>query len=348
MEKPTILIVCHDPGGANVLAPLLKPLAIWANISIHASPMALGILQAFSGKGSTLAANMDEAQAQTILTAHQPSMLLTATSWGTHCETIFRNVAADLGLPSVVVIDFWSNYGLRFAGAKCPLQELPDTICVMDSDCQQAMVAHGFCAENLRVTGQPFLDHLFQKAQKKKPQSTPTAKPTGLLLLSQPNLTTHTSILGETLIPTLARVSQDFFGAEAKPTLHVKPHPKESPTELQKQLANHGLTPKDVPILDAQRPLPSLLPRFSHLIGPCTTGLFEARAAGLQVGVLTTGNEAPGLKKAITHAGIICLPDQSPKAILDFLKHKPSAQMGGPQNAIANVLEVIGEILASN
>ena len=92
------------------------------------------------------------------------NFLLTDTSVGEWAiEKALIVNCRPFGMPTLSVLDFWSNYTARFADARGNLVYLPDTIAVMDELAVSEMVAEGFPREKLVITGQPAFDCLADK-----------------------------------------------------------------------------------------------------------------------------------------------------------------------------------------
>jgi len=75
-------------------------------------------------------------------------------------EKTFTLAARQVGIPSLAVLDFWSNYRQRFSDSQGRLVYLPDKIAVMDAEARDEMIAQGFDGQQLLVTGQPAFDDL--------------------------------------------------------------------------------------------------------------------------------------------------------------------------------------------
>lgn len=159
MDKP-IVAVAGDPGGANALAPVLvqlqkagiaplQPLAyrealsLWRRRGLTPEPID------GDGGGRLLVERI-----------RQAGLLLAATSAnGVDREREAIAVARRFAVPSLALLDFWSNYRLRFANREGGLI-LPDRIAVMDALAAEEMAAAGFPVERLEITGQPAFDDL--------------------------------------------------------------------------------------------------------------------------------------------------------------------------------------------
>ena len=139
-----ILAAAHDPGGANAVVPVLAELMRRGHevVALAEGPAR----EIFSAQGVPLG------------DCAQPALVLVGTSAG---ESIDKKVTARMrGVPTVAVLDFWSNYWQRFSslGVK-DFKYLPDLVCVIDDIAKQEMIAEGFPAEKLVVTGNPHFDH---------------------------------------------------------------------------------------------------------------------------------------------------------------------------------------------
>jgi len=158
-----IITICGDPGGANAIAPVIELLRDEGKVSVTA----LAYLQAvtlWSGWGIQFDVIKGEASDDDILKfLNEPkaNLLLTGTSVNRYeLEKRFIEAARQLGIPSMSVLDFWSNYALRFSGNSGDLRYLPDRIAVMDVLARDEMVAAGIVDSRIVITGHPALDGL--------------------------------------------------------------------------------------------------------------------------------------------------------------------------------------------
>ncbi len=157
MSNNHILFMAGDPGGAAAILPVIRE---WRGAKTvlayrHAATR-------FSSEGITLS-KLDEVRSSTVEAAAwlekiRPDCLCAATSVnGVDWERHFFLAAQSRGIPSLAVLDYWSNYSARFSLVK-HLDALPDMIAVMDARASREMVQDGFPANKLRITGQPVLD----------------------------------------------------------------------------------------------------------------------------------------------------------------------------------------------
>ncbi|MBI3524673.1 MAG: hypothetical protein HY066_09120 [Betaproteobacteria bacterium] len=158
--KKIIVAIAGDPGGANALAPVLLRLRQMGIAQIQA--LAYREALPLWSKHGLVPESIDSEEGLRILEERLPgaNLLLTATSVnGVDRERDAITTARRLGIPSLALLDFWSNYRLRFIDRDGKLN-LPDRIAVMDILAADEMVAAGFPAERLEITGQPAFDGL--------------------------------------------------------------------------------------------------------------------------------------------------------------------------------------------
>jgi hypothetical protein len=192
--------------------------------------------------------------AERLLSESRADLLVTGTSYnGIDLEKKFITAARKLGVPSLAVLDFWSNYATRFSDAEGNLAHVPDRIAVMDDRAHDEMVAAGFDARQLVVTGQPALDDLisYKKAHTNERRAAIRAtlgvKDDERLILfaSQP----LASVFGDnaerplylgytefTVLDALVSSLESIAEHRAKQvTLLIRPHPRENSQAFEDQ-----------------------------------------------------------------------------------------------------------------
>ncbi len=162
MKSPFVLALSRDPGGAEVLEPVVEALRNQERFRIH--HLHLKTRQSFSAW---------RREARRRLQESRPDFLLTATSHGSGMEKAFIREAALRGIPCLTVLDSWSNYRSRFLepGETLASHRLPSVIGVMDDFAVQEMEQLGFPKDRLRIVGQPGFDRFLEWARKSSTQS---------------------------------------------------------------------------------------------------------------------------------------------------------------------------------
>lgn len=157
-----IVAVSGDPGGAEALAPVLVALKANGTAAIaYAYRQAQAVWTERGLAHEVLSEQTDEAACADVLHKHKPDLVLTSTSVnGVNLEQKFTAAARMSGIPSLAVLDMWSNYRSRFANESGELTFLADRVAVMDERAQAEMIAEGIDKERLVVTGQPAFEDI--------------------------------------------------------------------------------------------------------------------------------------------------------------------------------------------
>ena len=161
--RPCLVAVAGDPGGAGAVAPVIAMLLREGKARV--APYAyLEACHTWKEQGipfTPLPDPLSPAMAADILRREGAGALLSGTSAPPHvAEKLLIAAAKSQGIPSLSVLDFWSNYRQRWSNASGELAFLPDRIAVMDVQAQTDMAAEGFDRSRLVVTGQPAYDSL--------------------------------------------------------------------------------------------------------------------------------------------------------------------------------------------
>lgn len=160
-----ILSICGDPGGASALAPVLQAIRATREWELESLAYATGtdVLARSGLPFERLTGGLPANALRERWDSLRPDVLLCASSVNTdNYELRFIRLAKEHGIPSLGVLDYWSNYAKRFSAA-APLDTLPNRIAVMDNHAVEEMVADGFPRSILSVTGQPAFDGLVEK-----------------------------------------------------------------------------------------------------------------------------------------------------------------------------------------
>lgn len=242
------MVVCGDVGGATAVAPVVEVLRAEGKVAVRA----LAYRQAcevWARRGllfETLEENLSLAAVSSTLCHSDALLLLTGTSLNpVMLENRFLKAAYEVAIPSVAVLDFWSNYTERFRDRDSGLTCVPDRIAIMDERALADMVVEGFDSSRLIVTGQPAFDDLIQtrmqftSAQKRDVRALLGIRDDELFILfaSQPLSTLYGTDPANPLYPgfseqavlrslvvALERIADESGKAIA---LVVRPHPRE-------------------------------------------------------------------------------------------------------------------------
>jgi hypothetical protein len=168
-----ILAVAHQIGGANAIAPVVIDLVNSYNYNIEVNGYdmsAKGFAKAnvdyynpieYTEKNETILYDL----ALETIYKYKPDLLLCGTSDGFNFEKALLIKCKELNIPTVAVLDNWTNLNLRFSEKEDDLKFLPDKLAVMDDYTKGELEKLGVSNDVIEVTGQPYLDQLLEIKQ---------------------------------------------------------------------------------------------------------------------------------------------------------------------------------------
>lgn len=168
-----ILILSRDPGGANTVIPLVKPLVEMGHtVRLYGKDVALlKYWQAgLEGMdiGTVLQNGVSPESLRSFLKDEAPDIVITGTSADDFTEKYCWNACAELGIPSIAILDQWLNYGIRFSEYSVNMIEeyarnkshpfLPTLIIAPDEYARNEMIDEGLPADRIVACGQPYFE----------------------------------------------------------------------------------------------------------------------------------------------------------------------------------------------
>lgn len=315
-----ILWSAADPGGYDAVAPVVHALvARGEDVSGILGPPA-SLMAERDGLSATGVTDINPFLVPSSLSA--ASLFLAGTSGG---ASVDKDIMRSLAIPSLYVMDFWSQYQERF-----PIP--PTAICVIDERMKEEMVAAGFAPAILHTTGNPHYDCFTEQISHRS----------GLdalaLFISQP------------VSKGAVRYGFDEFGVlrdviaamPAGMSLSIRLHPRDEPHKYDSFLGER------IQISNAST-LEGALSEAGIVVGMFSPVLMQARAAGKRaisyLPHLAQGDPLPtnriGLTTAVYEYG----------ELRDALMHAPGEDTPSfrelfPAGATERVLGVIDELLA--
>ena len=213
-----VMFFAHDPGGAQAISPLISE---FANPLVFAKGPALGAMQ-----------GAKELPEEALL-RYSPAFLITGTSANDFTERLLWKEAGINSIPSMAILDFWSNYGVRFSRYgtenlhlfKYECEYLPKFICVPDDIAKEEMIRDGVPADIIYAFGNPHFEFISSRQQKPDAQKMVAQNEKKIVLFaSQPFDDVYRE--GSELIVLRALISI----AREKPDIEIciRKHPKES------------------------------------------------------------------------------------------------------------------------
>lgn len=236
-----ILIYGCDVGGANALGEVIE--AFLKNYSPHKAQLQIfskGLgYKVWKKRGFPVKKLFKESKMEKIV--EWADIVFTATSYPADTETSLWRTARVLKKPTVVLLDFWSNYIARFTDPKNGNVLWPDKILVMDEMAKKELINCNAPAECIEITGQPFLERRMKDFSNSRISGKAGLNRLNIMFISQP---LHES-------PSVKKLGYDEFSVldcmvEAlnslvefdglQPNLIIRPHPRENSKDLKARL----------------------------------------------------------------------------------------------------------------
>lgn len=353
-----VLCLAGDPGGARSVAAVARVLqARGHTIVFSAYRQAMDIFREYGWQSVECRGGL---QVDAMLSQEKPDFCLSGTSVnGEDHEKTLHRLAHDRRIPSLAVLDFWSNYRPRFsASSGGPLDSLPDQIAVMDEVARDEMIQNGFPAERLQVTGQPAYDELFAPRDSQALRSRvrtafglPDDQAPLILFASQP-FSELRAIPGAVVPPydeleVLDLLTRALYPAE-KPSparLWIRPHPREQPEKFLRFAGPHQIISGEFDRLAA-------IDAADAVVGMSSAFLLEAALVGKPVLSIQPRleDEGPLPLERLRLGKIVRQPSEVPEELRELLAntgkphYAPRSDAGflarpGAANRVADLVE---------
>jgi hypothetical protein len=162
-----ILFAAHDPGGINVLAPVIdsreyEVLLILLGPARAKYRIPVGRARLLDIPSAPLPdfpneQGVDPKDVTRLLQTHVPDCIFTATSYNSTLEKYLIALGRQLSIPTAAILDFWGNYRLRFTVGHNT--HFPDLIFVADRKMAAGLLQEGIDTE-IVLCGNPHLSQL--------------------------------------------------------------------------------------------------------------------------------------------------------------------------------------------
>lgn len=171
-----ILFYARDPGAANCVIPVYKKIrgAKRFDAALWGKDFALDFYKKEKLLFKDISALIPALSRESIkneLIKISPDVIVSGVGSTDLTDRMLWLAAKDLKIPTVVILDQWQNYIMRFS--MCPQNDnpnkidvLPEKICIMDGRAKRDMLKLGFPLTALEVTGQPHFASLFAERKK--------------------------------------------------------------------------------------------------------------------------------------------------------------------------------------
>ncbi|MCB9805864.1 hypothetical protein H6775_01750 [Candidatus Nomurabacteria bacterium] len=160
-----ILFFSRDPGAANCIIPVYKKVVEENDntFDLYGKDFALDKYRESGIKGKDILKEIglvDRENIKKFLEGKSYKVLVLGSSFEDETERIMIEVAKDLNIKTISIIDNWMNYKKRYVRQDIENAEpvYPDTICTMDEFSKQETIEEGVPDDVVRVTGQPYFE----------------------------------------------------------------------------------------------------------------------------------------------------------------------------------------------
>lgn len=284
-NKQRILVATQDPGGALALLPVVKHILTKeknCELKVLVGIFSENIFKK-AGIKFTKAKGLRVKRLNYEVKKFNPDLVLTSTSYGFSVEKKILRIAQGYKIPTVSIIDYWSNYWLRFVkeSEKKDSRYLPDYIVAIDRGMKKEMMAVGFPKERVKVLGNPYFEsfRLFKIKTKRKEK-----RDYKIVFVSQP----LRSIYGRKNLQTdeysalkdILEILPQFKNKSRKISLIIRMHPKEGIEKYKKEIKNVFLNNIKI---DKNTHVERLISDADLIIGINSALLFQASFSGVPV-----------------------------------------------------------------
>ena len=267
LEAP-VAVVCHDAGATNHIVAWLRDTDRPRFIPCLDGP-ALALWQAAWGPTPSIPLAQALAGARSVLTG---------TGWASDLEHTARRLARQQGIPSIAVIDHWTNYRERFVRAGEEI--LPDAIWVSDAYAKQ-LASTTF--PTIPVTQLPnlYLEELVRSVQRHRSQA-PAHTGDHLLYVLEPIREAWGPLPqpGEFLALDYFAQHLDRISTAATLRIRLRPHPSDPAGKYDAWMARHAHLPVT---LDTADTLAESLTWADTVVGCQTYAMVMGLAIGCRV-----------------------------------------------------------------
>lgn len=309
-----LLAVADDPGGGLAVGAVLEEIRNdgCTGITVYTGELSEKSVKDFDYR--KIKSEIDNQEAERIIDNTSPDILITGTGGG-NAEQMLRNVAYKRNLKNIVILDFWKDYRRRWLYAEYDLKDMKELVFVMDEMTKSEMEEEGFPGERIIVTGQPYLDKIFNRKKEKMPKTGHTEnEKLKFLLLSQPMKILGVENYEIHPFEIISRSILEYGLLKNKETeITIKPHPSEHDCiALEKDLKKNTLLNMSLNFAAQNEDTEKLIHENDIVIGFNTIAMFESRSVNKRTICLNASPMRNSLLNAMKNAGIeITVPDLS-------------------------------------
>ena len=363
-----ILFFARDPGGANCIIPVIQKCKGRYDIIVYAKDVAY---QRIREAGIYVCRFDEHMRKEGVCDCHSfleevaPDILVTGTSVDDYTERLLWKAASAIDIPSIAIIDQWTNLGIRFSEYDYMHEEeymdslqhrfVPSLICVMDDIAKKMMVNEGLDEKLIRVTGQPHFDSVRLKYDKLPSEE---RKGVTILFVSEPIFRDYDNYGKEdfwgfnefSIFRKLVETIKSFdIKMREDLRLIVRPHPRDNLGEWKRVLEKE--TELQVSIDNTSNTF-GLFRKTSLVCGMSSMMLLEAAICEVPIMSIMIGlkRNNPFILNNIGLCSTICEEVELRRKLTAFFEgdYQERMKFSYIKNATDNVISVIEEVLKKN
>lgn len=225
-RKEDILVIAHDAGGAEIIAGYVKKYADAKNFHAYVAGPALRVFQR-EGIPFHKISSDDKAVVGIVKKNKDAACAILGTGWMTTIERDALSEAKELGIKTVVYLDSWFDYRIRFGFPGVGWQKnLPDEIWTGDRHAK-LLAERYFRKTVIRLKKNQYFQNIIQRFRELRHGA---KKPSGILFLSD-------------ALPGVEAILEDFLALLSKiaspPSLCIRLHPADDRTRYNGIIARY-------------------------------------------------------------------------------------------------------------
>lgn len=232
-----ILFSASDPGGGNSIVPVVRKLSSMEDFKVF-SILSGASKNIWEKQGLEYIDGDSLSEENLIIKLKEINcdVFVFGTSVAdTIDKKIFLSIK-EMGVKTLAVIDYWSNYWQRFSSQNKDFCFLPDIVCTLDELAKDEMIAEGFPENIIRTTGNPHFDHFADDI------TLDSESPKQIIFISQPvslsNNDSRYNDVGFDEITVVSDLKQILEEVQSDYQLIIRPHPRDDPSKFQQFINN--------------------------------------------------------------------------------------------------------------
>ncbi|HEY9080147.1 hypothetical protein [Magnetovibrio sp.] len=288
-ESPRILVAAHDPGGGNMLLPIITQLQR-TNANVHLcahGPSA----QLWRAEGWSVSSSFETCESVfSFVEDFQPDLVLTGTSiavgdgYRADLEIDFCQAAKDKEIPTAAGIDARMNLQARFTHTGTGALVVPDDLCAPDQWTRDQLAKEAWCTARIHTVGQPHLERVIKNIRESRNKIPSNARPLmvffsepvglGITEEQHPGFTQYEVV--KLLLHSLSGLAIDLL---------IQPHPLENSADWRTFLESVDISPP-LQVDVSTQTTPALQTHADVIFGIGSIALIETAMAGIPTAAL--------------------------------------------------------------